>query len=246
MVGEDSYFCYIPQSAQEFCHFFDLIAVVSRDVGDAYLYRLADAVYVPEIVQYQSVRLPGAADVYVLVDGFQIIQKYIRIFHDFFDTRPWDVSAGVHRCADIVFFQLAQQLGTEIRLTQTLSAGQRHSAAAVFIKLRIFQQLRHELLDGDLSAVELSRAAETYFLAFSACDALVTGADALAFAAADAFVRIKRQLGLESDPLGVVTPDAFQGAALEKHCGAYAVAVMYGEPLDLEYCCFHGFLPNCF
>ena len=63
--------------------------------------------------------------------------------------------------------------------------------------------------------------------------------DRYTLSAAYALVLIICYFGLKSDPLGIVTPHALQGTALEKYGRAYSVTIVNGKAFYFENFCFH-------
>ncbi len=158
------------------------------------------------------------------------------------------LAGGVQRRVDFGCAQGFKQRDGERGLQQRFPAGNRHAPAGFLVKDPVLGQLCNNLLHGHGAADHLAGAGGTRFDAGTALGALVVsrrqgavarhafpqGTCRAAFATGHATAFNDDDFAPGRDALGVMTPRAAQGAALEKDRGTDARPVVHRVFLNIE------------
>ena len=132
------------------------------------------------------------------------------------------MSGSIHSGVDAVLFAFCEHFCQKIDLQHAFSTGEGDTAAGIFVKGAVPQNLFQNFICGSGSAFQHSGTSWAVDRAASAQGAGFVFADLSAFAAAGTFVSVNQQLGRGDLAFGVMAPDAAQITSLKEDRGAYA------------------------
>lgn len=242
MERKKGYPFYVAQGAYDVGNGGNFLVIIRRHVGDTDFDLLALRIDKLQISQNLLIGLPCAFFVHLRICRFQVKEKDIGIIHYLFQGAVGHKAGGVDRGVDALLFQAFKELHAKVGLIQSLTARQSNAAAGVLIKGFILHHLGEDLVHRHFPAVKAESAVGASGQAIPAEGTLATDKFVLPLvhaiggtdtsAAMLAFICHVGELFLKGDAFGVVAPNAFESATLEKDGSTDAVPIMNGEMLN--------------
>ena len=201
-----------------------------------------------EIVENAVVGHAGEFHMALRVGLLDIVEEEIDGGEDALQMGKGDGAARFDGAVEALGGRRLQQGGGEADLAERLSAGEGYATVGDVVEGAIFEQFLHDLGNGCIpshdfqalcvttcgtgAAGKADGAIEGVLSVFHAVGVLRAVFEAVA--AADAFFRLEGEERMVCLSLGVMAPEAGEGAALEENGGAYAGAVVDRETLYFE------------